>query len=577
VETLDLATIRVCEVLGGAARMDIGRSLATESQRLLTQERVYARFSIGTAADVGFGDSPDGLLETFDSVFRDAIVPSGNANELSSKGTSTRSEDVAETQGGSSDEQTPSDQVDDEYEPLTSTEPVNQEVVDGLAAEDLGQRQLEESSEPVVTEEVQDDSILEADDAVAVEEEDEDTDGLAVLAGQVGLDAVKQAIVEDNTDTAEPIESADLLGIVATAGEQASVGGAPESNAATRSIAGERNAEIETEGESKAVGEFTDVDDWDSSDSESGQAESEPATERGARRKRGGARYGEAEKHGVAGERVGDADLARQIAEKGQDAAGQQSELISELTELMSDSSGIMDMAGLDQGQPADVQALAAELGVSGVAATKPAVAAMESLARNVDAGAVEAESGPESRVGIESPNRNNDGRRDVASGSGRVESGTNEMRVRLVQRVSRAFQRLGPDGGRVNIMLHPAELGSVKLELRIKGQHVDARMVAESETAMSVLRENLPELKQRLVESGMIVDNIELEVAHRDPGTGTFDFGERGDSGQWRQDRGASSRKPAGNDAGKIDQIAVQGAPSHLMRRTRGSLDVRA
>ena len=557
--------------------MDIGRNLATESQRLLTQERVGSRFAYGTASDAGFGNSTDGLLETFDSVFRDAIVPVSNANDLNSKGTSTRSDDVAESQAGSAAEPTPSDQLDDEYKPATSTEPVNREVVDGLAAEVGGQRQLIESSEPVGAEDVQDDSAAEADDTVAVEEEDVDADALAVLAGQVGLDAVKQVIVEDKTAAEEPVDSADVLGIVSTTGERASVGGDPESTAVSPSIAGEQNAEIEIDGEPQTVDEFTDVDSGSNSDSDSGQAESEPVTERGSQRKRGGARYGDEGKHGLAGDRVGDADLARQVAGQGQDVAGQQSELISELTELMSDSSDMMDMAGLDQGQAADVQALAAELGVSGVAASKPAVVAMESFARSVDAGAVETELGPESRIGIESPNRRHDGRNGVASGSGRVESGNNEMRVRLVQRVSRAFQRLGPDGGRVNIMLHPAELGSVKLELRIQGQHVDARMVAESETAMSVLRENLPELKQRLVESGMIVDNIELEVAQRDPGTGTFDFGERGDSSQWKQARGAGSKKPAGKGAGNIDQIAVQGAPSHLMRRSRGSLDVRA
>lgn len=85
--------------------------------------------------------------------------------------------------------------------------------------------------------------------------------------------------------------------------------------------------------------------------------------------------------------------------------------------------------------------------------------------------------------------------------------------RIRLVQRVANAFQRLGMDGGQVRIRLHPAELGSVRLDLQIQGKRLNARVTAETEAARGVLREHLPDLRQRLVEQGIQVERIDVEL----------------------------------------------------------------
>ncbi len=85
--------------------------------------------------------------------------------------------------------------------------------------------------------------------------------------------------------------------------------------------------------------------------------------------------------------------------------------------------------------------------------------------------------------------------------------------RVKLVQRVSRAFQHLGPDGGMVRLRLAPAELGSVRLEMRVEKQSVRARVITETEAASATLREHLPDLKARLESFGMQVEQIEVET----------------------------------------------------------------
>ncbi len=85
--------------------------------------------------------------------------------------------------------------------------------------------------------------------------------------------------------------------------------------------------------------------------------------------------------------------------------------------------------------------------------------------------------------------------------------------RAKLVQRVSRAFQHMGSDGGTVRLRLAPAELGSVRVEMQIHGRKVNARVVAETEAASMMLREHLPDLRARLEAQGMQVERIEVEM----------------------------------------------------------------
>jgi len=128
-------------------------------------------------------------------------------------------------------------------------------------------------------------------------------------------------------------------------------------------------------------------------------------------------------------------------------------------------------------------------------------------------------------------------------------EASGNLDRIRLVQRVSRAFQRIGPSGGHVNLMLHPAELGSVQLNLKVDGRKLEASITTQTSAAMEVLREHLPELRQRLADFGMELERIHFEVARdgeaHERGS---DFRQAGDfqqTGEQQRD-GASWREQA-------------------------------
>lgn len=163
-----------------------------------------------------------------------------------------------------------------------------------------------------------------------------------------------------------------------------------------------------------------------------------------------------------------------------------------------------------------------------------------------------------------------------AGEGDGAVQRSSNAEQVRLVQRIARAFQRLGPTGGRVQVMLHPAELGSVRLDLQIHGNRMDARMTAETDAARSILREHLPELRQRLAESGLIVDRVEVEVDAR----GDQEGAEQGR--EWQGRDGMEERRDGFASAHHRPRASGSGGQSQVpetvvVRHPRSALDLMA
>jgi flagellar hook-length control protein FliK len=85
--------------------------------------------------------------------------------------------------------------------------------------------------------------------------------------------------------------------------------------------------------------------------------------------------------------------------------------------------------------------------------------------------------------------------------------------RAKLVQRISRAFQHLGTDGGTVRLRLAPAELGSVRVEMHIQGRKVNAKVVTENEVTSELVREHIGDLRGRLESQGIQIELITVET----------------------------------------------------------------
>lgn len=87
--------------------------------------------------------------------------------------------------------------------------------------------------------------------------------------------------------------------------------------------------------------------------------------------------------------------------------------------------------------------------------------------------------------------------------------------RVRLIQRISRSFARLDTGGGEVQLRLHPPQLGSLNVRVRLEGKNMTAQLTTESHAAREVILESLPVLRTRLAEQGFEIQQFHVDVAN--------------------------------------------------------------
>lgn len=137
-------------------------------------------------------------------------------------------------------------------------------------------------------------------------------------------------------------------------------------------------------------------------------------------------------------------------------------------------------------------------------------------------------------------------------------------QRVRLVQRVARAFQTLGDSGGEVRLRLSPPSLGSIRLEVTLQAGVMSARIETETASAKALIVDNLPALRERLATHDIKVAQFDVELAadsHR--------------QGQFTRDDSPPERTPHGASR---SSAVPRGEPQPMPARTQraqGELDV--
>lgn len=83
----------------------------------------------------------------------------------------------------------------------------------------------------------------------------------------------------------------------------------------------------------------------------------------------------------------------------------------------------------------------------------------------------------------------------------------------KLVQRVLKGFEQLQDGGGQVRLRLHPPELGTLQMTLRIESMQVSARLEVENTVARDALIQNAQTLKDQLAAQGFEVERFEVEI----------------------------------------------------------------
>lgn len=90
----------------------------------------------------------------------------------------------------------------------------------------------------------------------------------------------------------------------------------------------------------------------------------------------------------------------------------------------------------------------------------------------------------------------------------------TKYQEQRIVQRAIQGMESIQGTGGAVSIRLHPQELGSLHLSLRLEVGHVFAVFEVESSVAKEALLQNAGLLRDRLLRLGMEIKQFEVHVA---------------------------------------------------------------
>ncbi len=158
----------------------------------------------------------------------------------------------------------------------------------------------------------------------------------------------------------------------------------------------------------------------------------------------------------------------------------------------------------------------------------------------------------------------------------------TQQERVRLIQRVSRSFSRLTSAGGLINLRLHPQNLGSLNMQVRIEGRTLSAKLTTETTAARDAILQDLPALRQRLADQGYDVAKFQVEVAGNGSDAsfaqtgGQSPFSQSGGSGYQPGGQDIDYRRLASRNARLLDVTPAQ-ASSQLSLSARSGIDVQA
>jgi flagellar hook-length control protein FliK len=91
--------------------------------------------------------------------------------------------------------------------------------------------------------------------------------------------------------------------------------------------------------------------------------------------------------------------------------------------------------------------------------------------------------------------------------------------RARFVQRVARAFQAAGDQGGQMRLRLSPPELGSLQMQISVKQGALSATIQADNSTAQQALLDSLPDLRDRLAQQDIRIERFDVQLTGQGSG----------------------------------------------------------
>jgi flagellar hook-length control protein FliK len=139
---------------------------------------------------------------------------------------------------------------------------------------------------------------------------------------------------------------------------------------------------------------------------------------------------------------------------------------------------------------------------------------------------------------------------------------------------VLKGLEQLSSGGGQVKLRLHPPELGTLQMTLKIEANVMSAHLEVENSLAKDALLNNLQGLRDRLSEQGMSIDRFEVEVRTDSQSGTSSSSGESESNRQSRRDQ-PESRYAIYNENRLLGDTVDEGKPSVSWFRTTGKLDL--
>lgn len=155
----------------------------------------------------------------------------------------------------------------------------------------------------------------------------------------------------------------------------------------------------------------------------------------------------------------------------------------------------------------------------------------------------------------------------------------TKYQEQRVLQRALAGIEQLQDGTSPVRIRLHPPELGSLQVTVRVENSQVIAAIEVEHTAAKQVLLENLPKLQASLKDQGITIADFRVEIVPPGEFSGSTAGGFHQPQGQFRDGSPSSqSSRYAEIARNRIEQVpvgAASGAPVAAWSRRDGNLDV--
>ena len=139
-------------------------------------------------------------------------------------------------------------------------------------------------------------------------------------------------------------------------------------------------------------------------------------------------------------------------------------------------------------------------------------------------------------------------------------EAGLTEVeRVRFIQRVARAVQGAQESDGVVRLRLSPPELGALRVEMRVDGGQLTARIEAETQQTRQLLLDNLPSLRERLEQQDIKITRFDVDLFSNTTGNPSHGAGQQS----------ADERSGLRVQARRTSNVDADATPTPLTRST--------